>query len=258
MNKTQIELLEISKKVDELFNANGIKYMILYGSVLGAVRHKGFIPWDDDMDIGVFRKDLQKAEELLQTLPDYFYEPTESDVFSKAPIGKLKYPDPEKEQKDWTTYDIFVIENMPSDVKLQKKMYRAAKWVHLGSLRRPPENHGFLLKVISWCLLTFIPQLIWKRIKANALKKITKYQDQNTELLGVVLDSSIKDIFERDIFENITKVPFEDTMLPIPVNYDNYLTQMYGDYMTPPPVEYRYPDHSSKAGYLQTAKTKNN
>ena len=80
IREMQLEIVSMMKEVDALFTEHNIKYTLLGGSVLGSIRHNGFIPWDDDMDIGVLRKDFDQAEQLLSKNKKYVYETAEKHI----------------------------------------------------------------------------------------------------------------------------------------------------------------------------------
>lgn len=245
LREMQLEIVKMIEKVDMLFRENNIQYFIIGGSVLGAVRHKGFIPWDDDMDIGIKRSDFQKAEALLLTLKEYVYETTEKHIIPDGPTGHIHLINEKYPIEKSPTIDVFALDGVPEEPKQWKKLRIAATWYHLAILNRPALNRGFLKKLVSQLCLKCIPKFIWKMIKTECYKKITSYNIESapyiTNIFGIY---GSKEFFPRIMFDSITYGEFEGLKLPMPANPHEYLTQIYGNYMELPPIEKRIPKHN--------------
>lgn len=245
IREMQLDIVEMMKDLDILFEKNGIKYTLLGGSVLGAIRHKGFIPWDDDMDIGVFREDFEKAEELLSTFKPYTYETTTRHIIPDAPIGHLHLVNEKYPIGMSPTIDIFALDYVPSEKKEQKKLRFIANIHHLAVLRRAPQNRGKLNRFVFGVLIKIIPNKLWDRIQTKSLNKIINYTKSKNMIGNIFGFWTEKEYFMSEIYENLEKYQFENLLLPIPKEYDLYLTQLYGDYMQLPPVEKRVPKHKN-------------
>lgn len=243
IREMQHDIVEMMNDLDKLFEKNGIKYTLLGGSVLGAIRHKGFIPWDDDMDIGVLREDFEKTEELLSSFKPYTYETTTKHIIPDAPIGHLHLVNEKYPIEMSPTIDIFALDYVPSEKKEQKKLRLIANIHHLSVLRRAPQNRGKLNRFIFGMLLKIIPNKMWDRIQKKSLNKIINYTKEKNMIGNIFGFWTEKEYFKSEIYENIEKTQFENLQLPIPKEYDFYLTQLYGDYMQLPPVEKRVPKH---------------
>lgn len=244
IRKMQLYEVEMIKVIDNIFKENNIKYILIGGSVLGAIRHKGFIPWDDDMDIGIFRYDFSKAEQLLASLDGYIYESAEEHQIPDAPIGHLHLVNSEYTLANSPTIDIFALDGIPAEVSKQKQQRRAANWYHLDVLHRPSVNRGFINKIITTILLFVIPKAIWKKIRKYSFSRLTAYNAKTSPLIGNIFGVyGIKEYFPRMFFDLISTTAFEGLELPIPAKYDAYLTQLYGNYMELPPIEKRVPKH---------------
>ena len=244
LRNLQLKILEMVKYIDKLCTENNIDYYVIYGSCLGAIRHHGFIPWDDDFDIGMTYENYLKFIEICKTRIDktkYFLQTPETEpnyYLSFAKFRDITTTLIEQGNKDADiTYgvyvDIFPIVGMPKN-KLKRKFLEI--------------NRAFALSaninVINNKFLHFIFKVILKIVgKKNILRICTKncfkyscndYDDWCSifDGDGVVINSTTREIMGKP-----TRVEFEDTMLPVPEKYHEYLTHIYHDYMKIPSQE---------------------
>lgn len=244
IRKMQLEIVRMMADVDSLFNKNNIKYTLLGGSVLGAIRHNGFIPWDDDMDIGVFRSDFERAEKLLSSMGKYVYEPAEHHIIPDAPIGHIHVVNDIYKIDNSPTIDVFALDYVPDNQKNQKKLRLHADIHHLAVLRRAPKNRGKIKKILIQLLLNIFSEKIWDKIQQASFQRIMEICGKQTNWIGNIWGFwTEKEYFPKEIYENITLHDFEGMRLPIPADYNKYLSQMYGNYMELPPEEKRVPKH---------------
>lgn len=247
LREMQLLIVKMMKAVDELFRENNIRYFIIGGSVLGAVRHQGFIPWDDDMDIAVMRPDFSRAEELLSSLKEYIYEPTEKHIIPDGPTGHLRFVNENQNIENSPTIDVFALDGVPDNIhqeKIWKRFLITQNFYHLAVLGRPSKNRGLKNKIITWCLLNFIPKCVWKKIKEKTFKRLTSCDVKKSLYISNIFGvAGKKEIFSRGMFDSVTFGEFEGLRLPMPANPHEYLAQLYGDYMTLPPLEKRVPKH---------------
>ena len=246
LREMQLEIVEMIKVIDSVFEQNEIRYLLLGGSVLGAVRHGGFIPWDDDVDIGIFREDFDKAESLLKNLSSYVYENAEKHIVPDLPCGHLHLVNDLYPIDNSPTIDVFALDYIPEDKNVWKELRFYAYIHHVSVLRRAPRNRGLLPKILIGTVLFFIPNKIWDIIQKKSLEKVLAYARGKKDFIGNIWGYwTEKEYFPANIYENTVKAKFENLMLPIPSEYDVYLTQMYGNYMELPPEEKRVPKHRS-------------
>lgn len=244
IREMQLEIVKMMEKVDSLFSDNGISYTLLGGSVLGAVRHKGFIPWDDDMDIGVFRNDFDNAEKLLSQMSEYVYEPAEKHVVPDAPIGHLHLVNDKYPIENSPTIDVFALDKVPSDEKSRKRLRRVANLHHLCVLRKTPKNRGIIKRITVSVLLHIIPNCIWNRLQKYSLRKIEGLNEFNFSFIGNIFGAwTEREYFDALIYKETERIQFENLQLPCPKQFDLYLMQMYGNYMQLPPKEKQVPKH---------------
>lgn len=248
LKKAQMIMLMILKKFVSMCEENGIAYFLHGGTLLGAVRHDGFIPWDDDIDVGMLREDYDKFRELLEkensdfVLQNYDTDEGFGFPFSKLVLKETKWIEnfaKNTDRKFQGIYlDIFPFDKVPNNERLQKKIYKRIKILRaiIHSKQNYDSQFSNKLKCIIFkSLRIFTKPINVKYFQEKQIKLSLKYR-KLTE------DYSIT-YFGGDFFENINpeiyftdlvKHKFEDTEFYISKEYDKILTKMYGDYMTPP------------------------
>ncbi len=267
MNDSLKELQLIEKKILEkcleIFKKYKLRYFILGGTLLGAVRHKGFIPWDDDIDIGLPRPDYEKFLEVAQKELVFPYDihttKNNRGVYSYYYARVVDYTKKIKRnlaEKDvlipvWV--DVFPLDGVPDnelDFKLWKlkcnyyfKIFSLAQAEYF--YKKDITTKGnfkaarTLLKRIFFSLN--IQDHIDKDRAWNLLdRELKKYDYRSTKrLINFCGAWRFKEMFPKSVYGEGKLYRFEDLMLNGPENYDFVLTQMYGDYMTPPPEDQR-------------------
>lgn len=245
--------LNIAKEIRRICEKHGIRYFLDAGSMLGAVRHQGFIPWDDDMDIGMLDGDYQK---FLQVAPgelgeDYFLDhydtnPDNALVFSKVRLKGTRYVE-NKGNPNAAHSEIFVdifpyyfisdrestrkLEGMAMAVLCQAILSKSGfqVWKGEGRLKR--------LKFLPTDLLGRLVPMKTLRGWVDGLYR--KHRD--TGRVCIHSGSCYNYwFFPADMFDELIEMPFEGESFPIPRRYDEFLRRAYGpDYMTPPPADKR-------------------
>lgn len=244
IRRMQLEIVSMMEKVDALFQREGITYTLLGGSVLGAVRHGGFIPWDDDMDIGVFRKNFARVEQLLSSLHPYQYERAEEHIVPDAPIGHLHLVNDTYPISNAPTIDVFALDTVPSDRRKWKRLRMTANLHHLAVLGRAPEHRGRMNKIIFSIFFKIVPKKMLSFIKRKTLKSITDCSGYDGKWTGNIFGAyTEREYFPTEMYAELERRNFETLSLPVPKQYNEYLTQLYGDYMMLPPLEQRVPKH---------------
>ena len=262
----QIEL-DITRAILEIVEKYNLRYYILGGTLLGAVRHQGFILWDDDMDIGMPRPDYEKFLSLaerelvspyeIQTtynnegVYSYYYArvvDTRTKLLRKCSDETVVIP-------AWV--DLFPLDGVPEndkDFKSWKKkcdyylrlfsLSQFKYFYYTDSVRNEKYRAlkiGFKHLFRDLKLYTLIDtKKVWKKLDME-LKK--NDYDASSRLINFCGYWKMKEMFPKNVYGEGKLYPFEDLMLCGPENYDFVLSQMYGDYMTPPPENQR--DHHS-------------
>ena len=244
--KLQLKLLDMIKYIDKLCSENGIEYYLMYGSLLGSIRHKGFIPWDDDLDIGmtldnylkfinVCNERLDKDKYFLQTMD------TEKNYYlSFAKIRDLNTTLVEEVNENLDVHrcvavDVFPIVGYPNK-SYQRKLFKISRAFMLSAN----------INIINNKFLRTISKIIIKVIgKKNVLKISTNYCmkfdiSKCEYLCSCFTGGNInKNVFKKEWFGKPVYREFEDIKLPTPSNSDKVLRTIYDDYMILPKEEER-------------------
>lgn len=244
--------LKILKEVASICEAHDLTYYAYAGTALGAIRHEGFIPWDNDMDIAMFRDDYEKLLKIMETeLSDEYYLIhfcNHEDCF--FPIARVYLKGTKfQHRKPWNvSYDDGIkIDIFPLDNIHKSKIKRIIYYTKLDFYNQLLMNSLFEInspnKFVSFAhsLMHHILKIIpIKTIKKRYIKCQTKYNKEKTDYT-TVFDFKYNYFYKED-FESPEKVKFEDFEIIIFNGYDRVLTQIYGDYMTLPPEGERYND----------------
>ncbi|WP_462392764.1 LicD family protein [Mitsuokella multacida] len=262
-------LLEVLVHIDKTCRQHGIKYSVAYGTQIGAIRHQGFIPWDDDVDIMLLRDDYEQLIQILKTEhnPQYVLldETCSGYPYAFAKLCDRRTKLLEKDYvsiKDMGIYvDIFPFDEVPQKGTISSKFF----WGILHFLDRLHWCSGYQLshlKHVDWAgwshpLKTLVWIICWligrpinpswaTRMMLNFTKR--KYQSDYCGLIAFP-----GEIYKRTLFNDYCDVTFENHQLMSIKAYDSFMRQEYGDYMKFPPVAEQIPKH----GFCATWREKN-
>ena len=259
----QLVELDIFKAFKAIYEKHNLRYFAIGGTCIGAVRHHGFIPWDDDMDVAMPYEDYVKFFEVAPSelpenlavidlnarhLPQFFMK---IHNINTAIIGEynLHY----KEGYAGLFIDIFPINGLPRGKLRQKIFIFIIRMLRKCDFVLRYEVHETLKKKLFLLFTRKVPFYYFANLIKNIVSKCKfDFSDKIIfpwrALPGDPQDKYYQGVFYHEDFKNFLEVPFEDTTMRVPVGYDRYLTMDFGDYMTLPPEDKR------RSLHIETAK----
>ena len=253
LSEVQKIIWNIMGILKKIIDEDGYRYFMLGGTLLGAIRHKGFIPWDDDIDIGMPRKDYERfIETISERLPSYlklntYWDETDHHYYFSRIVDtrhELKRTGSTVERNEEVWVDIFPLDGMPDNalsrrIHMMKLLYARARY-HVSTfdkvnLKRP--GRPLSERIVIWFVMhtgmgTRSDARKWLDKIDRLLKK---YSIEDTNWVSNFMGQyKFKEMFPKPWYGEGKLYDFEDSQLIGPVEYDKVLTQQYGDYMTPP------------------------
>lgn len=241
----QKKILEIVKFIDTLCKEHNITYYLCYGSALGAIRHKGFIPWDDDFDIMMDMENYQRFTELFadNSYDNYVLQNQKSDKNYYLLFGKVRdisttYIECDNVDRDimyGVFVDIFPLVGVPNN-KWQRTMQKTQRafvmstYINVINSKKLKKLYDLIVHIFGK-----------KRVRKFGYRGCVKYPFATHDLCCNIFDGDSYELntFPKAYLGTPLYVPYEDTLLPVPQNYDDYLSGIYGDYMRIPSPENR-------------------
>lgn len=258
--KVQKIQLEMAKDIKRVCEENEIPYFMYRGTFLGAVRHKGVIPWDDDMDFGMLRKDYEKfcciANEKLSE--QYCFQNWHTDENYALPFGKVRKRGTvfveakcARLPENGIYIDIYPLDYAPADPQQRKVL--AKKLLHLFRVklmkcRYTPwmeEDKIIWKKRIGYLLYQFISLFFSQQALKHCYEKLVLEVPEGDTLYEQSA-LPIAYYFEKAWCAELKEYAYEDTSFSGPENYDAFLSSLYGDYMELPPADKRENRHQIK------------
>lgn len=246
MNNTLVDLqralTDMLSDIDNFCTSNKIDYFMAYGSALGAVRHSGFIPWDDDIDLAMTEENYTKFLTLFKNTEKYTLQVERSDTpmtFSKVRMNNTTYLEnivyrkKYKKMHQGIFIDIFCLDKVPLEEKKIRRQYMFFRILKLQSLFLRGKQDWTLkqrLAVKGSMILFPFNTKMRKYCKSFNKDNLHRYTDN-------ILNRSI--IFKEETLFPVKRIQFNGKLLPVPNDCDMYLRQIYGDYMTLPSEEKR-------------------
>jgi lipopolysaccharide cholinephosphotransferase len=243
LRQAQLVMLEMLITFDDICKKHNLQYWLEAGTLLGAIRHHGFIPWDDDLDIGMPRNDYEKFMKIVaQDLPkDLFFQTRKTDPYTKWRWIKIRdnystFIQKSEINKNIKYHQGIFIDIFPYDF-IEKDFHRSKIFLN----RKYQKSRQLLFKHGSW----FFNQLATIPVKLLGYKRLSRYflnrHTSNSPKLAVMgIEVTIAyHIFDYQTIFPLSQVEFENHLFSAPHEPHQYLTNMYGDYMKLPPEEQR-------------------
>lgn len=253
LKRLQETELDIFKEIIRVCDENNLTYFVIAGTALGTIRHNGFIPWDDDIDIGMLRADydkfIQLAPEKLKTgytLQHFSTDPNTPAYFAKVRKDHTVFKEKNMRHLDihhGVFVDIFPFDNVPSDAKAHRAYcFRVKFWQHLYLAKSLWSPAASVTDLFTRCYATLIRStlhiLLLPVSKAFLYKKTDSAKRQySNENSGIVTESYFE--FKVSDLLPVQEHAFETITVSIPNNPDAVLRTQYGDYMKLPPENKR-------------------
>lgn len=262
MNADEIRNVQLGilDAVHDYCESNGLTYFLTGGTLIGAVRHQGFIPWDDDIDIMMLRKDYESFIANFNSIgSDYSVVTCFNNPKMKYPFAKVT--DERTLLSENTngmlpelgvSIDLFPVDNLPDS---NKEIYKIVKQERrykrmLGIYGITPKNRGMIKNIAIGLLQTIVKMSDLNTVskKMNRIAMNCGYENSE-KCADLVWGYSEKEIMPREVFCKAVYLPFEGKNKCVPSGYHVFLTNIYGDYMKLPPVEKQVSHHDIVAYY---------
>ena len=250
LRQLQLTQLEILKVFDGFCRKHNLKYSLYAGSLLGAVRHRGFIPWDDDLDVCMSRAEYDRFLALWAQSPEegYVLQNKDNSKYFDQSFSKLR--------KDHTTFlenqwqvgnhhtgiflDIFPIDRIPDGRAAQFLFTWNCMVYQLMTREFIPPQAGTVTRAGSALILACVPKSLRPALRKFLLSRITRFNchpELQTDAIETM--ASLRKPFAPDMLEHYIRLSFEDREFMCFAGWDDYLRRKFGDYMQLPPEEDR-------------------
>ena len=247
MTELQNNIYKYLKEIDEICRKHGIEYYLAGGTLIGAIRHEGFLPWDDDADIGMLREDYEKFKELCNTELDkdkFFFQDHSNTPEYRWGYGKLRrngtvFVRKGQEHLKFKTgvfIDIFPLDGVPDNAikrgwhNFKCTIIRKLLWAEAG--KKSSDN---LFGKCLYSLLSVIPLDYIFNLHSKLIEKSNRSTSKMVRILTFPTPTKRKYGYLRKWYEELEEIEFEGYKFYAPKDYDEYLTYKFGDYMKLPP-----------------------
>lgn len=253
LKRIQIDILQ---SVHDFCISHDITYSLAFGTLLGAVRHKGYIPWDDDIDIMMPRKDYEKFVKTFSSEHYRVYDYRQDEAYNlpaaKVADTRTLLVENINMESIGINIDVFPIDNM-FDTKEEcdrflQSLIPAKRRFRMKVLRPSKKNVWWKRIAIQLSKLLVITKSL-KELAKGINSQICTLANNQSRYVGIpalqdYAPFAMRSVFERNLIEKFVQAPFEDRQFMITAEYDQFLSNVYGDYMTPPPPEKRTSPHT--------------
>jgi len=269
INQVKKIQLEILVAVDDFCNRNGIRYSLSSGTLIGAIRHQGYIPWDDDIDIMMPRSDYDLFIKIFNgSYPNLSLMAPELNANYYAPYANIYDNRTLLTEGDnghhgfniGVKIDIFPIDHVAEDIKKYKRELLVVKYINYimyikrlnNTLIRDNDGFSNYLKLgIKKIVCLWLPYCLLQKLVIMISNNQRYYHSTYVDNVVYNVYTSRLPRFRSTIMESYIRVPFEGHYFNSIAQYDDVLKKMYGDYMILPPEEDRVAHHNFKAYWLK-------
>lgn len=254
LKKLQLDLLS---DIHDFCEKNGIKYSLAYGTLLGAVRHKGYIPWDDDIDILMVRNDYER---FIRTYHHEYYSIADTSTLKGYYLPFAKVCDDRTVMQEKTTQklqigvyvDVFPVDNMPDSEDELDHMFSSKKrlnTIHNLKIVAVDKKRSFLKNCVLTVSHVVLSIISIEKVVAWMQNISIKYNEipTNRRAVFVTADNKRKWVLPKEIYDEYSEISFEGRSFMAVKDVDKYLSAMYGDYMKLPAVENQVSHHAFMA-----------
>lgn len=260
--------LDLLQEFDRLCEQAGLTYWVVYGALIGAVRHKGFIPWDDDVDVIMPREDFNKLQTLTQeqfgAKEPYFLQNYTTDPSCIQSLIRFRRSDTTdirdydlsyiKHNPDVPVYNmginlaVFPMDHLPKS-EFMCRLQRTAAYTIRGITYRAgtPSGKNSLQHTVCLKVTKLFGALNLMKLMQWLYRICRKGRKDILQSFDGLYPSPVR--FPAADFDHTIRIPFEDITIPVPAGYDSFLRAIYGDYMQLPPVENRV--EAAHGGYTE-------
>lgn len=248
LRERQLEYLRILKELDRYCTENSLRYYLACGTLIGAVRHKGFIPWDDDLDVFMPRPDFMKLNAEYKS-EDFSFHTLYNDKAHTYNFGRFcsgNVYTPFKNQRSFTFgIDVYVINGAPS-IRKEQIRHMDETFIHIKRKAMWSRIRNNLVKRHLWPFKTLnFPLMRCELLKAEA--EFAKYDYETCDYIWPYGGGHLN--MKKENYGVPVRLQFEDGMFMAPEHYHEVLTLAYGDYMQLPSEEKRKPYHTGTEYY---------
>ena len=257
LRQLQLKSLEMAVYFRDFCKENNLKFFLCGGGCIGALRHKGFIPWDDDIDVFMPRDDYEKLGEIWAKNADTdrfsYCRPDEKHHYKNlfATINDNNTTFIKTHQADLDINHGIVLDILPLDGYPNSSVARGCQlfWTLTYSIfcaQMVPTNHGVMVNLLGRLALKCVPsKKVRYKIWSFAEKQMSKYKISNCDNITELCSGPhyMMKKYPKSAFEEAIYVDFEGELMPIPNGYDDYLRTAFGDYMKLPPKQEQVAHH---------------
>ena len=258
-DEMKARLVTMVQELDRICDENGLTLYMSGGTLLGAVRHKGFIPWDDDIDMYLTRPDYDKLIEIMRGRNEVDQFKLYEHKLQKEYIYPFaKYVDSKTLLIEKGGYagidmglyiDVFPVDGLGNTIEEAKRqMKKTNKYtiLNLARLVKPWRKEVSFVKNFAIACLRVLSDTIGSdKLLAKLDRQLRKVPYETSKYVGEFVDEigEKRIMLKEEMYSEYVLMEFENIKLKAPKNWDKWLTQFYGDYMTPPPIEKRISTH---------------